>query len=139
MLKNQFCFPIVIELNHGSYFSVFLVLIHVITLLILVLFTGKTVLLVGIVLVLVSLRLSIERQSTLAQYCNLIGIDEKNWFLVREDGRRSAILLKRVQMIGPFLFIAIQRYGETTQWITRYDDQKRNYWHRMKVFIGFYL
>ncbi len=138
-MKNSFCFPIHIELNHGGYFSVFIILVHVITILILILFTGKAVLLIGVFLVLVSLKLSLERRSTLAQYRNLIGMDEKHWFLVGEDGKRSIIILKRAQMIGPFLLIAIQRFGETTQWITRYDDQKRNHWHRMKVFIGFYL
>ncbi len=138
-MNNDFCFPIRISIVNPECHRWVCWLIYSVTSICLIISNNLTLLLLGSCTIVVSIKLSIHKNSIIENYTSLIGTGESTWYLVRANGERSSINICQAQIIGPILFIAIKRFGESYQLITSVYHQKPDQWHRIRVFIQYHL
>lgn len=138
-MAAKFCFPIRIEFDHRDYLIFFAILLHLLGVAVLIPWFGKGIFLVGLCIIIMSLRYFIAQQRVLRRYVALVGADVGQWYLESRESDRCSVTLEGVLFLGKYGVICIRRYGAYSYWLTHVSLQNDAQWHRLKVFVGFYL
>lgn len=138
-MEDRFCFPIYLRLEPNGLLVWFVVATHCLTLLLLLLLSGfKLAVLPGIAIA-ISCRHLLAQLSVVQNYRTLLGVSENHWYLLDAEDKRCWVELKCAVLVHNLVLVSIRRFGEGCFLAGFSSHQRPGHWHRIRVFIRYYL